>query len=197
MQKVISFKWRALAWAIMTVKDTVGVKMLTYAMGKPYTHLPGYMHRWWLIKHPDVKGEKEYGTFRNGLRRLYPFYARFHQILRPDSGRDHHDHPFEFTSIILSGWYIEERLLAPGVIVTKEYRAGDVNQVKRGEYHRIIAVPERGVVTLVIHTRKRGSWGFKVGNKHIPWRRYHNMELMPHEVRNQVVVQRSIFEENT
>lgn len=199
MNLPIKLRWKILASILMFNNKWLAIKLLVCAFGKPYTHLPGYMKRWWLIKHPDIKGERDFGTVRNWLRNFYPVYARFHQILRADDGRDHHDHPFDFTSIILAGWYTEERVMPTGIIQTFTYGQGEVNSVKRGEFHRIVAVSEGGVVTLVFHGKKKhGTWGFLVDGKWIPWRKYHNVDLMPHEVRHEVKTNRiNINEDNT
>lgn len=39
--------------------------------------------------------------------------CRVHHIAAPDDGRAMHDHPWSFLSIVLRGWYIEERPLDP------------------------------------------------------------------------------------
>ena len=52
-------------------------------------HLGNYMRRW--------------------IARCPWFTLRLHNILQSDEGRDHHDHPFDFTSLILRGGYVEHR----------------------------------------------------------------------------------------
>ena len=40
---------------------------------------------------------------------LKPFGVYLHHITAPDPGPDLHDHPWPFVSIVLKGWYVEER----------------------------------------------------------------------------------------
>lgn len=143
--------------------------IFSYAKTKPYFHLEGYMNRWWLMRHPARVGEPGYDTFRNFLRRLYPFYARFHFILRADDDRHPHNHPFAFISMIMSGWYEEEITQADGSVVIVRYDRGDINyKPVEGVYHRITKVSPEGVLTLVIMGRRdTKSWGFMVNGEHI------------------------------
>ena len=134
--------------------------LVTMAMRTPYYHLPGYMERYWLIQ----------------PRAWLPFAARFHFIKREDIDRTPHDHPWAFRSLILQGWYEEERIANPyGIWPTVTYarhEEGGTNVVGKGEFHRISRVSETGVLTLVILGRKQDSWGFLVAGHRIPWREY-------------------------
>jgi hypothetical protein len=154
--------------------------LLQYAKGKPYHSIDDYMKRWWLIRHYARKGEPGHGTFRNWLRLLYPFYARFHLILRADSERHPHNHPFAFTSMIMSGWYTEEITDSEGNVSTKTYCVGDINyKPEAGVYHRITKVAPEGVLTLVVMGHRTGnSWGFLVNGEHVHWENYLNYEAV-------------------
>lgn len=151
--------------------------LLLKAINTPYSHLPEYMGRWYLL-HP-VKRPEDPGYVASGWRHwadkwhtLLPFYARFHHIQRADHDRNTHDHPWWFRSIIISGWYEEELEDEHGKYF-KKYGPGDVNSKDPGEYHRITSVSPGGVITLVVHGhRRRSGWGFKVDGKHVPWRKY-------------------------
>lgn len=142
-----------------------------------YNHLPGYMNRWYILQPP--KRPEDPGYVASGWRKwvdqlhaLLPFYMRFHYIQRADLGRHKHDHPWWFRSIILGGWYTEECEDELGTY-HRRFWAGDVNAKNPGQYHRIATVADDGVLTLVIHGRRRkDSWGFKVNGQHIFWRTY-------------------------
>ena len=45
-----------------------------------------------------------------------------------------------------------------------------------GQYHRISAISDDGVWTLFITGRKRGTWGFWVNGRKVPWREYGGAE---------------------
>lgn len=69
------------------------------AMRTPYSHLTGYMNRYWL--RPPAPG------------RRWPI--RIHQTLRSDHERALHDHPWNNISIVLRGGYWE---VTPGAYQT-------------------------------------------------------------------------------
>lgn len=57
------------------------------------------------------------GWSTDDLHKRWPWIPEFswfgvyiHHITAPDPGPDHHDHPWPFVSIILKGWYVEERI---------------------------------------------------------------------------------------
>jgi hypothetical protein len=129
----------------------------------PYTHLPGYMERFWLLNPYDFDAPK-------GGRELPS--ARIHHILRKDLDRHYHDHPWDARTVILKGWYIEERLMADGSLKLLKREPGDTAALNFGGYHRIVEVSEGGVWTLFITYQYRGTWGFLVDGKKVPWREY-------------------------
>jgi hypothetical protein len=81
---------------------------------------------------------------------------RLHNILRSDNDRHHHDHPFDFVSLILSGGYLEHRpnkpvrICLPKTLVWR--RAEDLHFLKL-----LGGCP---AWTLVLAAPKRRSWGF-------------------------------------
>ena len=151
--------------------------LIRRAKKTPFSHLDGYMNRWWLFNpYQDSNGDK---IKQNWLMRWLPS-IRVHHILRADLDRHLHDHPWNARSIILKGWYIEERedkaffsfvFNAPAL---ERFRrsAGDTAKLKFGEYHRITEVSPGGVYTLFITFGYQGTWGFKVDGKKVPWREY-------------------------
>lgn len=135
--------------------------LLARAQRTPYRHLPGYMDRNWLFNPYD---EPTHTTLHPWL----PYSGRFHLIHRPDSDRHKHDHPWDARTLVMRGWYDEER--EDGKIYRR--RAGDTATLKFGEYHRIVAVSPGGVLTLFITGPYQGTWGFLVDGKKVPWREY-------------------------
>jgi hypothetical protein len=137
--------------------------LIRRSFNTPYTHLEGYMERYWLLNPYDFNAPK-------GTRELPS--ARIHHILREDHDRHFHDHPWDARFVILKGWYIEERLLADGTPQRITRRPGDTATLDFGEYHRIVEVSPGGVWTLFITYQYRGTWGFLVDGKKVPWREY-------------------------
>jgi hypothetical protein len=162
--------------------------LIARAQRTPYVHITSadgqsvYMGRWWLFN-PYPHGS-------DGEGRSIPWLpsVRIHHIRRADQDRDLHDHPWNARTIVLRGWYNEERPfdvrnpLPPGncgavtegseVRYQFHRRQGYTGRLLFGQYHRITMVPDEGVWTLFITGRKRGSWGFSVDGKKVPWRTY-------------------------
>jgi len=108
-------------------------------------HLGDYMHRW-ILRHP-------WGTLR------------LHHILRSDEDRHLHDHPFDFTSLLLTGGYVEithgEMLLNGQPILVPLQRTWprfSIVHKRAEESHRLVLT--RPVWTFVVSGPKRRSWGF-------------------------------------
>lgn len=147
-------------------------RIIAQAMKRPYFHLDGYMMRYWLVE----------------PRWWLPFSIRLHHILREDNERDYHDHPFDFCSLILQGWYFEK---LPSITLQREMEAnslnvhcykgehsmdawyeGEVNRHRAKDYHTIARVSNGGVWTLFVMSRKRQKWGFFVRDHKEHWRVY-------------------------
>jgi hypothetical protein len=124
------------------------------------SHLGKYMRRW--------IARTRFGTLR------------LHNILKSDEGRDFHDHPFSFVSLILKGGYIEHR---PGC----ECRAGEFYEgqpvtsracasytapalvCRRAEdMHRLELIGSAW--TLVVSGPYRREWGFLLSDG--SWQHY-------------------------
>jgi hypothetical protein len=88
---------------------------------------------------------------------------RFHQIMLSDIGTDLHDHPWDFTSVILHGTYIETTrhgdttFTAPAVI----FRNAET-------LHRL-TLPNGPVWTLVTTDKVRRRWGFQTDQGWVHW----------------------------
>lgn len=145
--------------------------LIRRAQRTPYIHIPSrdgtqtYMERWWLFN--------PYGKDKDG-NELPASWAwlpniRIHHICLSDADRDLHDHPWNARTIILRGWYVEQLDGQAGV---KCRYAGYTGRLLFGQYHRIAHVGVDGVWTLFITGRYRGTWGFKVDGKKVPWRQY-------------------------
>ena len=93
--------------------------------------------------------------------------ASFHRFTQPDRG-DPHDHPWSFTTHILSGGYDEEVFsIGPNNSWRSEvhHRApGTAHTVSARHIHRIVHLPEGEAWTLVLagpHERTSRFWRFR------------------------------------
>lgn len=105
-----------------------------------------YLRRWWVIP-------------RSQQCNVY-----LHEIVASDDDRALHDHPWDSTSMIIEGGYIEH---------TPEGRfprsAGDVVSRKATDAHRL-EIPEGGrCVSLFITGPKVRDWGFHCPNGFVLW----------------------------
>jgi hypothetical protein len=123
------------------------------------------------------------------LRKLYLirtplFQVSLHWIRRPDPGRDLHDHPRNFVSVILRGAYAEEspRGSEPLWIELEDgrphmntrwtiRRQGSVAYRRATDPHRI-AMVSPDTLTLVLWGPKRRPWGFHTPRGWVGWRIY-------------------------
>lgn len=143
--------------------------LIRNAMKRPYIHLDGYMHRWWLL--PGAAAREQAPKWL----RWCPISIRIHHILTPDSGRHLHDHPFDFRTVVLRGWYVEQDVMGN----LRLYEQGDSYGSRAERFHRITAVSPGGAWTMFICLGYRGTWGFLVGGRKVPYKTY----LAPHEWR--------------
>lgn len=156
-------------------------RLIARAQRTPYVHLPGYLERWWLIPYN-----------RTGIA------ARVHRFLDSDPGRDLHDHPWPYISIVLRGGYFEVRpctldnpcdrcraSLAGGYFgepcvggVRTWRRAGSIVFRRAASFHRIeldadyLADRRRECWTLFVTFRARQPWGFLVNGEKVPASEY-------------------------
>lgn len=173
--------WQLFAWIVS--RPRISAYLIQRAQKTPYTHLPGYMNRYWLFNaYKKINGDE-----------ITPIpwlpSIRIHHILRRDGDRHVHDHPWDARTVILKGKYMEKRLTERDYEMLElvggwdpecepfERKRGDTAPLKFGEYHSIIAVSDGGVWTMFITFGYQGMWGFLVDGKKMPWREY--MALYP------------------
>lgn len=78
-----------------------------------------------------------------------------HCILRSDSERWLHTHPFKCMSTIVHGWYREQHKT-----VEKVYEQGDVNRITENTLHRITEAMENTWSYLVVEPGRAETWKF-------------------------------------
>ena len=158
--------WNLIAWLVS--RQPIADWLIKRSLRTPYTHIQSadgtetYMGRWWLLN-PYASGTYE-ATWP-----WFPWSIRIHHIKRPDMDRDLHDHPWSARTIILHGWYVEERLFTERTLIR-----GQTSLIKHNHFHRIDRVSPGGVFTLFITGKKVNSWGFLVNGVKVPWREYVN-----------------------
>lgn len=170
--------------ARILARPTVANWIIKRAMRTPYSPIVKngklYMERFWLFNpYPDTH-----------KRWQFPISIRVHHILLPDQDRHLHDHPWNARTVILRGWYVEERQhilgwigedydSVPGphkMLMPSLRKTGESAEIAYNEYHRILMLSRGGCWTLFITGCYRGTWGFDVDGKKVTWRKYLGME---------------------
>ena len=166
------YAWQWVAWLVS--RERVRNWLINRAMRTPYSHLPGYMNRYWLFNAYEKRNGQEVTPIR------WLPSIRVHHILRRDDDRHLHDHPWNARTILLKGWYTEQRMIGGPKFaharITHARLRGQTAKLKFGEYHTITSVSEGGVWTLFITYGYKGMWGFLVDGKKVPWREYLGMK---------------------
>lgn len=163
----------------LLARPAVADWLIRRAQRTPYFHLVGadgtvYMERYWLFNPYPPKNDGAGRRWGDWLPSV-----RLHKIMREDLDPHMHDHPWNARTFILRGWYeelrrevIEGERLDHVIDVLRVRRPSDTARLRFGEYHRITEVSPGGVWTLFITWRKRGTWGFLVNGRKVPWREY-------------------------
>ena len=174
--RFVGWMWLIVSWIVS--RRVVADWLIQRAMRTPYTHLPGYMNRYWLFN----AYEKMFGQEVSPIRWLPS--VRVHHILRRDNDRHKHDHPWDARTIILKGYYIEDKVIEHGRDADAGYyervmrsarHPGSTAPILFGDYHSVAEVSEGGVWTLFITFGYQGTWGFLVDGVKVPWRDYMQM----------------------
>lgn len=150
LEACMPWKWRDFASSVRSA-----------SYRSPYAPIGDYMERYWLL--PEIFGER----------------ARVHRIMRSDRGRDVHDHPWHFVSIILEGGYTEEIELEGGANPLREihrYRPGDILFRHAEHRHRLQLEDGADCWSLVFTSQNVRDWGFWMAGGFVPWREYSELE---------------------
>lgn len=119
------------------------------------------------------------------LRRLIIFQCPLFSIMLHwfhdhDRQAHLHNHPVDFISIVLRGWYIEETYsdwsAIPGVRSLTFYKRKFLNFIPHTKYHRITAFSHsKKPITLCFAGPHKQTWGFMVDGAFMDWKTYHSI----------------------
>ena len=107
------------------------------------------------------------------------FNVYYHEIRASDMDRDLHDHPYVFSSFILSGGYYEET--KQGVV---ERGVGDFNIHQPWFLHRLKMKDSNGANTIFITGPKVKRWGFMTENGWVYNKDYLNVNGIQNSIQN-------------
>jgi hypothetical protein len=118
--------------------------------------------------------ERYYLLFSDRSR--FPFNVFLHKFLKSDPD-DHHDHPWNYRTLILRGGYWEwvPQFNGKGEKfgeIAYWRGAGSFRSAKANSYHRIELDPNIECWTLFIPGRKVRDWGFLSKGTWVQWEQY-------------------------
>ena len=140
-------------WTILSARDQEIMTALVGSINRQpdltiAPHGVPYLYRWYVVPKDDDRGQ-----------------VYFHVQVASDPDRPLHDHPWDNTSVIISGGY-QELICAPGQPVYVEYRnKGDVIFREASLSHRLI-LPDGVPYTMSLFTTGpvTRDWGFWITN---------------------------------
>lgn len=91
--------------------------------------------------------------------------VRLHHFLGSDPGRDLHDHPWDFTTVLLTGGYVEHTEHGRTI-----RNVGDVVHHRAEDLHRVELLEPTW--TLFLHGPARRRWGFLTPTGWVYWGDY-------------------------
>lgn len=149
------------------------LRVITRDDGKPY------LERWYLcgeaggLKYfPD--GQQKMRWWQHAFTWLPCVYV--HRFVASDDDEELHNHPWEATSLILAGGYVEERLDRSEVVldlarafgldggkdvlkIARAFKPWSVNRIYANTFHKVSLI-EDDCWTLLACGKKVGTWGF-------------------------------------
>lgn len=166
--------WRLVAFIVS--RGPLANWLIARAKRTPYSHITSrdgsevYMERYWLFnpyrKRPDCGAAPARWSWLPSIR--------LHWIRAADSASHMHDHPWNARTIVLRGFYWEQKFAAPGTEVRTVHtrKRGYTGRILFGEYHHISTVSICGVWTMFFTWDYRGTWGFWRDGAKVPYREY-------------------------
>ena len=155
-------------------RECIVERLISYAKRKPYYHIGPtsdyYMRRWHLMPRWALRFDRNAGYLKPW--RWLPFSIRLHHIMRSDAGRELHDHPWWYLTVILRGGYRELYRDRNGALMMRWRGAGSIAFHSTRFKHRLIVANREGAWTLFIHGRRSRTWGFHTVNGFVPWTDY-------------------------
>lgn len=94
-----------------------------------------------------------------------------HAIYKADTDKHLHNHPWDFTSVVLKGSYIEQTPLG-----NKRQHPGKINVRNGADYHKILEMESPVVYTLFFTTKPKREWGYRVVGEFIDHLTYREMK---------------------
>ncbi len=123
----------------------------------------------------EIKSKDGVLHFRRWRILSLPFLKiNLHGIYMHDEDKHLHNHPWNFISIVLKGWY-SERL--EGDKINVRY-PGNIAMRKKDAFHKIDSLQSKSIYTLNFMWGKQEVWGYKVKGKFVDHETYRELKRM-------------------
>lgn len=111
------------------------------------------------------------GTYLTRLRIVAtPWFGVYiHRFDGPDPRLTLHDHPWNFTSLVLRGGYVERRLDPRTMEVNEAHRVRWVNRIRTHDFHAIVRLSRVPTWTLMLVGPRRRKWGYLEKDERFSW----------------------------
>lgn len=129
------------------------------------------LRKFFLVK--EIKSKNGDVHFRRYRLLATPWGSVYiHNILKSDEDKDPHDHPWDYTSVILSGSYKEILVREPNydIPLPCQYYQGDVIERNAEDAHKLII--NSPVWTLVFVSKPKRVWGYQTSNGWVDYKTY-------------------------
>lgn len=117
---------------------------------------------------PDYDSDGDY-LVRLRIIQTPLFGIYLHRFDGPDPRPTLHDHPWNFTSIVLRGGYVERRLDPITMEVNETHRVRWTNRIKTHDAHAIMRLLRVPTWTLMLVGRRVRTWGYLESNDFGEW----------------------------
>lgn len=128
--------------------------------------------RWAFMERFEIPNYDGPGNYLTRLRIVQtPWCAIYlHRFDGPDPRPTLHDHPWNFTSVVLRGGYIERRLDPMTMEVNESHMVRRVNRVRARDSHSIMRLLRVPTWTLMLVGRRQRTWGYLEPETATEWR---------------------------
>lgn len=108
------------------------------------------------IRWNEPLGEKECPYAYRWVLILFGYSIRVHYWLRSDDKRYMHDHPWNFRTFVLKGYYWDVSKINNDILREKV----TTTAYRKATHQHYVEIPEPGVITLLFCGRPKRNWGF-------------------------------------
>lgn len=104
------------------------------------------------------------------------FNIYIHYIYQSDKDKHLHDHPWNYTSIVLSGSFREKHKPLHGESPFKNLCRFNISRAKANRFHKILKLRTKKVITLFFTGPRIREWGYEVDGKWVDHISYRNLK---------------------